>query len=209
MGLRCAGSPATMMLVTKHRFLSFFTSTIPLMLLIDPLDFDCKCDGSLPLEDMISFNPKLRKLFEDIDRSRARVWALTNAYKPHAERVLRILGLQGLVDGLVYCDYNIPNFSCKPEPAYYQAALEQAGVPNPAKCYFVDDSLKNVKAAIAQGWGNCVHFNEVGLEIMEGGKMKALCNGDEASTGIKEISNLEELREVWPEIFKGQEANTD
>lgn len=31
---------------------------------------------------MISFNPDLRKLFEDIDRSKARVWALTNAYRP-------------------------------------------------------------------------------------------------------------------------------
>lgn len=48
----------------------------------DVLDFDRKCDGSLPLEQMISYDPALRKLFEDIDRSKARVWALTNAYKP-------------------------------------------------------------------------------------------------------------------------------
>jgi len=49
---------------------------------LDALDFDRKCDGSLPLEDMISYNPAVRKIFEDIDRSKARVWALTNAYKP-------------------------------------------------------------------------------------------------------------------------------
>lgn len=64
----------------------------------DPLDFDRKCDGSLPLEDMIKPSPALRKLFEDIDRTKgennsqnhwpsyqcsvARVWALTNAYRP-------------------------------------------------------------------------------------------------------------------------------
>lgn len=48
----------------------------------DPLDFDQKCDGSLPLEEMIAFDPKLRKLFEDIDRTKVRVWALTNAFKP-------------------------------------------------------------------------------------------------------------------------------
>ena len=47
----------------------------------DALDFDDKCDGSLPLEDMISPDPSVRKLFQDIDRSKARVWALTNAYK--------------------------------------------------------------------------------------------------------------------------------
>jgi len=44
------------------------------------MDFDRKCDGSLPLEEMIRPNPSLRKLFQDIDRSKARVWALTNAY---------------------------------------------------------------------------------------------------------------------------------
>jgi len=49
---------------------------------LDALDFDRKCDGSLPLEDMIPYNPAVRKIFEDIDRSKARVWALTNAYKP-------------------------------------------------------------------------------------------------------------------------------
>lgn len=48
----------------------------------DPLDFDRKCDGSIPLEDMIKYSPELRKLFEDIDRTKYRVWALTNAYKP-------------------------------------------------------------------------------------------------------------------------------
>jgi pyrimidine and pyridine-specific 5'-nucleotidase len=57
-------------------------STHMLISLADVLDFDRKCDGSLPLENMISYNPTMRKLFEDIDRSKARVWALTNAYKP-------------------------------------------------------------------------------------------------------------------------------
>jgi hypothetical protein len=47
---------------------------------IDPLDFDRKCDGSLPLKEMITPNPDLIKLFKDIDRSKCRVWALTNAY---------------------------------------------------------------------------------------------------------------------------------
>ena len=47
----------------------------------DPLDFNDKCDGSLPLEDMIQPDPSIRKLFQDIDRSKAHIWALTNAYK--------------------------------------------------------------------------------------------------------------------------------
>ena len=46
----------------------------------DPLDFDKKCDQSLPLEDLLSENPQTRKLLQDINRSKTRVWALTNAY---------------------------------------------------------------------------------------------------------------------------------
>jgi pyrimidine and pyridine-specific 5'-nucleotidase len=49
--------------------------------LLDPLDFDAKCDGSLPLEELLTPDPAVRKLLEDIDPSRARIWALTNAYK--------------------------------------------------------------------------------------------------------------------------------
>ena len=49
--------------------------------LVDPLDFDAKCDGSLPLEQMIKPDPFLKQLFQDIDRSKVRVWALTNAYR--------------------------------------------------------------------------------------------------------------------------------
>lgn len=174
---------------------------------VDVIDFDRKCDGSLPLEAMISYDPVVRKVFEDIDRSKARVWALTNAYKPHAERVLRILKLTDLVDGLVYCDYTVDNFSCKPEAEFYQLAMKQAGVTDPSKCYFVDDNRGNIDGAIAQGWRKCVHFCEKGLEAMEGGIMKQI--GDEpldpanATIGdILEVSRLEQLRDVWPEIFK-------
>ncbi|KAI5893475.1 pyrimidine 5-nucleotidase [Schizophyllum commune H4-8] len=147
---------------------------------VDPIDFDRKCDGSLPLEQIIKPDPALRKLFEDIDRSKVRVWALTNAYKPHAERVLRLLNLEDQIDGLVYCDYANREFSCKPEPEYYHQALAKAGITDPSKCYFVDDSLKNLKAAHALGWG---HLTEEGIDI---------------------VSNLQQLRTVWPEIFKEQ-----
>ena len=47
---------------------------------IDPIDYEKKRFGSLPLEDMLSPDPLTRKLLEDIDRSKCRVWALTNAY---------------------------------------------------------------------------------------------------------------------------------
>lgn len=37
----------------------------------------------------------------------------------HAQRVLRILGVEDQIEGLVYCDYSLPNFACKPEPEFF------------------------------------------------------------------------------------------
>jgi len=154
---------------------------------------------------MISYNQSLYKLFEDIDRTKVRVWALTNAYQPHAERVLRILKLQDQIDGLVFCDYAEPYFSSKPEPEYYNQALKKANVSDPKLCYFVDDNRGNIDAAQALGWGHCVHFCERGLQHVEGGKVKQI--GDDrvdgaTDNGVQVIADLEELRVVWPEIFK-------
>ncbi|TFK23236.1 pyrimidine 5-nucleotidase [Coprinopsis marcescibilis] len=170
---------------------------------VDPLDFDRKCDGSLPLEDMIDFDPKLRKLLDDVDKSKARIWALTNAFKPHAMRVLKILKIDDLVEDIVYCDYRIQNFVCKPEPEYYTMAMEKAKITDPSKCYFVDDNRSNVDAAISLGWGHCVHFCETGLESVEGGKLSQIDNErlPGAQHVMTDISSLEELRKIWPEVF--------
>jgi len=34
-------------------------------------------------------------------------------------RVLKILNVDDLIDGLVFCDYEAQNFSCKPERDFY------------------------------------------------------------------------------------------
>ena len=83
--------------------------------------------------------------------------------------------------------------------------MEKAGISDPAKCYFVDDSHANIKAARELGWGHCVHFCERGLVHMEGGKQKYIGSdiqdGPETE-GIISVANLEDLRTVWPELFK-------
>ena len=84
-------------------------------------------------------------------------------------------------------------------------AMKIAGVTDPSKCYFIDDSLTNVKAARALGWGHCVHFCERGLLHVEGGKPKYIGSDSQDSLGeddITAIAKLDELRAVWPEIFK-------
>ncbi|KAH8113236.1 pyrimidine 5-nucleotidase [Phellopilus nigrolimitatus] len=175
---------------------------------VDTLDFDRRCDGMLPLEEMIHPNPAVRKLLQDIDRSKVRVWALTNAYVTHARRVLRILEIEDQFEGVVFCDYAQKDFFCKPEPEFYHAAMKKARATDPSKCYFIDDSKTNVDAARRLSWGRCVHFCETGLETTEGGVKRTIhsVTPGRGTTDLGEriqVDTLEGLRTVWPELFKG------
>ena len=62
---------------------------ISMIIKLDPLEFDKRCDGSLPLEEMLKPDPSVRKLLEDIDRNKARVWGLTNAYQTVCQSRIR------------------------------------------------------------------------------------------------------------------------
>ena len=211
---------------------------------LDPLDFDQKCDGSLPLETMIKPDPQLRRLLQDIDRSKARVWALTNAYRT----------VRAFTTTLCYVPYNsIPN-STRNEYCIFSAlktkwrasytvitltqisaaslsqnsittyvlwgnalvasltrtdlqAMRKAGITDPGKCFFIDDSRTNVAAALNLGWRRVVHFCEQGLETVEGGKAKQIgvgADGQEALNEATVVNKLEDLRVVWADVFKPQ-----
>jgi pyrimidine and pyridine-specific 5'-nucleotidase len=210
---------------------------------VDPIDFDEKCDGSLPLEEMLEPDPQTRQLLEDIDRSRCRVWALTNAYRTvrpslithsgcsrsnrkysaqHAQRVLEILNLRDQIEGVVFCDYQEEDFLCKPEPAFYSRvcsfvlsmsftsltnltsqAMQQAGVNDFRKCLFVDDSHGNVVGAKRFGWTRSVHFREDGHGTDEAFTADHMVGKQEPpdEDEIPVINDLQQLREVWPDIF--------
>lgn len=127
----------------------------------------------------------------------------------HAKRVRRILKLDDLVEGIVYCDYRVKDFVCKPEAEYFAIAggslfarrlfssmqqLSGNEASGPSKCYFVDDNRGHVDAARAVGWAKCVHFCK--RENSEGEKIHT-----KRENGVVEIETLEQLRSVWPEIF--------
>jgi len=78
----------------------------------------------------------------------------------------------------------------------------KAGISDPSKCFFVDDSRSNVDAAKALGWGRCVHFCEHRPKTAKSGM-----NGFTRGNVVVVISDLEELREVWPEVFKNEAIN--
>ncbi|KAG9101978.1 hypothetical protein FRC06_002426 [Ceratobasidium sp. 370] len=168
-----------------------------------PLDFDAKVDASLPLEELLTPDPTVRKLLEDIDPSKARIWALTNAYKTHAQRVLKILQLEDMFEGMVYCDYGAQNFACKPERRFYDQALALANA-TAEKSYFVDDNFGNVRGA---KWGRCAFLYSAALDAKKlagtnaGGGVGGI--GDlKPEDKIDVIHRLDDLRKIWSEVFK-------
>jgi len=50
-------------------------------------------------EDIIEPNPSLRKLLEDIDKTKVKLWLFTNAYVNHGRRVVKLLGIDDLFEG--------------------------------------------------------------------------------------------------------------
>lgn len=60
---------------------------------IDALDYDSKCDATLPLETVLRPDQNHKEMLRSLDRSKCRVWALTNAYKTVSVDSLFLLDL--------------------------------------------------------------------------------------------------------------------
>lgn len=156
---------------------------------VDPLEYNSKVDDALPLENVIVPDPQLRRLLLDIDTSKVRLWLFTNAYVNHAQRVVRLLGVEDLFEGITYCDYAAKRFVCKPHKEMFEKAQKDAGISSPQQCFFVDDSALNCKAAHALGW-KTAHLVESGEES----PVQPMADF--------QIQSLEELREILGHFFK-------
>lgn len=104
---------------------------------VDALEYNKQVDDALPLEDIMSADLKLRKLLEDLDTSKVKPWLFTNAYVNHGKRVVRLLGIDDLFEGITYCDYSAEKFLCKPSPEMFEKAMMEANVNSVEDCYFV------------------------------------------------------------------------
>jgi pyrimidine and pyridine-specific 5'-nucleotidase len=107
---------------------------------IDPLEYNSKVDDALPLEGIIMPNPRLRKMLQDIDRSKVKLWLFTNAYITHGRRVVRLLEIEDMFDGITYCDYSSSPLICKPHEDMFDKAMREAGVADVKDCFFVGKS---------------------------------------------------------------------
>lgn len=100
----------------------------------------------IPLEQYLGPDPALRAM---LLRYPQRKFVFTNADRKHAGRVIARMGLEGCFDGIVDI-FDIAPY-CKPMLEAYQKALALAGVSDPGRCVFLDDSLRNLAGARAAG----------------------------------------------------------
>ena len=107
---------------------------------IAPLEFNREVDDALPLDDIIGSNPQLRRLLADIDKTKVKLWLFTNAYITHAQRVIRLLGIEDMFEGITYCDYGKIPICSKPHTEMYDKAEYEAGASSVDGCYFVGES---------------------------------------------------------------------
>uniref|UniRef100_A0A093VGZ7 Dynactin, 150 kDa isoform n=1 Tax=Talaromyces marneffei PM1 TaxID=1077442 RepID=A0A093VGZ7_TALMA len=112
---------------------------------IDPLVFNREVDDALPLGEILKPDPKLREFLQDLDTTKVKPWLLTNAYVTHGKRVVKLLGVEDLFEGITYCDYGQERLICKPADEMWEKAEKEAGAKSIDDCYFVDDSALNCR----------------------------------------------------------------
>ena len=118
---------------------------------IDPLEYNARVDDALPLDSIIRPREDQKRLLRAIDRSRVRPWLLTNAYINHGRRVVRLLEIEELFEGITFCDYASVPFVCKPARGMYEKAMREAGICKHEDCYFVGMSPATPMSPCANG----------------------------------------------------------
>lgn len=157
---------------------------------INPLDFNREVDDALPLDELLSPDPELRQLIQSFDTTKVKLWLFTNAHITHGKRVVKILGIDDLFEGITYCNYAERPLVPKPSPTMFEKAEREAGCTPSTRKYFVDDSWLNCKGAFDRGWTNTVHLVEEGWPDDPDAKP---CN--------YRIYHLSELAGLFPELF--------
>ena len=113
---------------------------------IDPQDY-LNYVHNLPLHEYLQPYPALRKMLLSISQQR---WIFTNSDRPHAERVMLILGIEDCFKGMV--DVYAMEPHCKPKPEAYQLAMQLSGTGDPTTCALLDDSSRNLAPAKEMGF---------------------------------------------------------
>jgi len=155
---------------------------------VDPIAYNREVDDALPLDNIIKPDAKLRRLLADMDKTKVKLWLFTNAHITHGKRVVRLLGVEDMFEGITYCNYEQLPLVAKPHAKMFDRAESEAGAASSEQCFFVDDSLLNCGHAKARGWTVAHKIEEDDPSPISPG-------------GQYQIRDLEELRNIFPQFF--------
>ena len=115
-------------------------------------------------------DPPAWRLVRDLRAAGYLTVLATNQHEERREWMRTALGYDGLCD--------VDAYSCllgaaKPDPVYFRAALEMAGV-GAGEALFVDDSAENIVAATALGLRTLHHPTDAGGRVLRRGVVEAL-----------------------------------
>jgi len=174
---------------TLHQqYLRDFGSTIEGLIhhyQVNPVSFNKQVDDALPLEDLLEEDIQLQQTLSRFDKTKVKLWLLTNAHITHARRVVRILGVEQYFEGITFCDYASGDLVLKPSREMYAVAERDAGVGDVRECFFVDNSVQNCVAAQERGW-TVVHLCEEPHVVEDGEDVK------------HRVGSLRELLDLFP-----------
>ena len=96
----------------------------------------------VPLDQYIQPNQALRSALESIP---ARKFIFTNADVNHARRVMSVVGVGDLFEGIIDVHAIAPY--CKPMPEAFRLAMRVARESDPGRCVMIDDLPHTTRAA--------------------------------------------------------------
>ncbi|HEY9076468.1 MAG TPA: pyrimidine 5'-nucleotidase [Anaerolineaceae bacterium] len=101
----------------------------------------------VPVGNYLTPHPELRNLLHSL---KVKKIIFTNADRNHASRVTNVLGISDCFDQVI----DILDISpyCKPMDDAFKIAMRLAGISDPQRCVFIDDTPNNLQAAFRLGF---------------------------------------------------------
>jgi pyrimidine 5'-nucleotidase len=146
----------------------------------------------LPIAELIPRDDALREIMSALDPSIPK-YIFTASVSDHARRCIAALGIEDFFLDIIDC--KVCGLETKHSRHSFEIAMKIAGVSDPERCLFLDDSLTNLRTAREIGWRSILigtigrdHGNKVSSEHAE-----------------LELERIHDLLEMAPELFESTE----
>jgi HAD superfamily hydrolase (TIGR01509 family) len=97
--------------------------------------------------ESMRIDPKIDKIIHELKKQGCKVAMLSNVSSARAADFRRLGLYKSFYPTVLSCDINVE----KPHKKAYKILLKKLGNVSPGRCFFIDDKMENVKAAIKLG----------------------------------------------------------